>query len=187
MYQELIKTQIAASAELMSRLPIDVINQAAELLVTAYKSGYKLLAAGNGGSASDAQHTVAELVGRFLKNRRALPAIALSANTSNLTAIGNDYGYAEVFSRQIEALGQKGDVFLGISTSGNSENVVLAAQKAKAQGLLVIGLTGDGGGKLKPLCDVLIAVPSKDTPRIQESHILIQHMLCDIIEQALFS
>lgn len=158
----------------------DVAVQSAEVL----KKGGHLFFCGNGGSAADAQHIAAELVGRFLKERKALAATALSCNTSTLTAVGNDYGYDVIFSRQIEGLAKSGDVLFAISTSGNSKNVVLAVQAAKAMGVKTIGLTGSKGGKLKELCDVCITVPSDHTPRIQEMHIAVGHMICEIIDEA---
>jgi D-sedoheptulose 7-phosphate isomerase len=156
------------------------------LCVSAYQNGGKILIAGNGGSAADAQHFAGELVSRFYFDRPALAAIALTTDTSVLTAIGNDYGYEDVFSRQIEAFGQSGDVFIAISTSGNSPNIIKAITQAKALGLSVIGLTGQGGGAMKPLCDICFCVPSNSTPRIQEGHLLIEHTLCVCIEEELF-
>jgi D-sedoheptulose 7-phosphate isomerase len=152
--------------------------------VGALRSGGKILVAGNGGSAADAQHFAGELVSSFYFDRPALAAIALTTDTSILTAIGNDYGYADVFSRQIEALGQAGDVFLAISTSGNSANIIKAIEAAKAKGLTVIGLTGKSGGNMKPLCDICLCAPSESTPRIQECHLVIEHALCACIEEA---
>ena len=141
---------------------------------------------GNGGSAADSQHIAAEFVGRFAFDRPALPALALNVNTSCITAIGNDYGFEQVFSRQIEALGQAGDVAIGISTSGNSPNVVRAISVAKKKGLHTIGLTGRTGGTLKSTVDFCICVPSEETPRIQESHILIGHIISELVEEAIF-
>ena len=149
---------------------------------SAIDTGGKVLIAGNGGSAADAQHIAAELVGRFEKERKSMASIALTTDTSALTAIANDYGYDQVFSRQVEGLGRKGDVFIGISTSGNSANVITAVNVAKANGLHTIVLTGGTGGKLKDLCDVTICVPCKRTATIQESHIMIGHILCALIE-----
>ena len=155
--------------------------------VETLRAGNKLLLAGNGGSASDAQHIAAELVGRFEIDRKGLPAIALTTNASQLTAISNDYGYEAVFSRQVQAFGAKGDLFIGLSTSGNSANVVAAAEVAKAQGLMIVGMTGASGGKLESLCDVCLKIPSTNTARIQESHITVGHILCAQIERELFS
>ncbi len=163
------------------------IEKAARIIIKSLRLGGKVLIFGNGGSAADSQHMAAELVGRFKKERRALAAIALTANTSILTAVGNDYGYDAIFSRQIAALGRKGDVAIGISTSGNSANVLNAVREAKSLDISTIGLSGNGdGGKLGRACDISIIVDSKDTPRVQESHITIIHILCDLIEKELF-
>jgi D-sedoheptulose 7-phosphate isomerase len=158
----------------LAGLVADVGMQSAECL----KKGGHLFLCGNGGSASDAQHIAAELVGRFLKERKPLAATALSCNTSTLTAVGNDYGYDMVFSRQIEGLAKKDDILFAISTSGNSKNVVLAVMSAKS-----MGITGGKGGKLAELCDICIKVPSDHTPRIQEMHIAVGHMICEIIDE----
>jgi len=158
------------------------IKKAVEVIVRSLKAGGKLIVFGNGGSAADSQHIAAELVGRFKKERKALAAIALTTNTSTLTAIANDYGYDVAFSRQIDALGRKGDVALGISTSGNSKNVIEALKKARAAGITTIGMTGGDGGKMKADCDILINTGVKDTARTQESHIMIGHILCELIE-----
>lgn len=162
-----------------------VVNEALEVLQNAAKKGQKFIFCGNGGSAADSQHLAAEMVGRFKIERTPFPAMALSTNTSSITAIGNDYGYDVVFQRQIEAFGNKGDVLFAISTSGNSENICLAASKAKELGLSVIGLTGHSGGKLAQLCDVSIKVPSNETCHIQEMHIAIGHYLCMKVEEEL--
>lgn len=154
--------------------------------VNALRENRKLLLAGNGGSAADAQHFAGELVSRFYFDRPALAAIALTTDSSILTAIGNDYGYEDVFSRQIQALGQKGDIFIAISTSGNSPNILKAIHQAKFQGLTVIGLTGSSGGQMMPLCDICICAPSDSTPHIQTCHLVIEHALCAAIEDALF-
>ncbi|HWE84011.1 MAG TPA: D-sedoheptulose 7-phosphate isomerase [Terracidiphilus sp.] len=146
-------------------------------------SGGKIFWCGNGGSAADSQHLCAELVGRFRCERRAIASIALTANTSVLTAVANDYGYEYVFSRQLESLGAPGDLLVGISTSGNSENVVTAMETARARGLVTVALTGEGGGRMAQFADHLLAVPSRDTARIQEMHILAGHLLCDWVEQ----
>ena len=145
-------------------------------------AGHKVLFCGNGGSAADSQHLAAEFVGRFQKERRGLPAIALTVDTSILTAVGNDYGYDKVFVRQVEALAQAGDVLVGISTSGNSANVVEAIELAKAKGVYCVGMTAAGGGKMAMLCDECIAVPAKITARAQEMHILIGHILCELVD-----
>ena len=150
------------------------------------KAGHKILIAGNGGSAADAQHFAAELVSRFYFDRPALPAIALTTDSSILTAIGNDYGFENLFKRQIQALGQRGDLFIGISTSGSSPNILHALSEAKTLGLTCYGLTGSKEGEMAELCDLLLRVPSPSTPRIQEGHALIGHMLCAYIEDRLF-
>ncbi len=180
-----IKAKIEESIEVKEALhesQVENIEKAARLIITSLKADGKLLVFGNGGSAADSQHIAAELVGRFKKERPAFAAIALTTNTSILTAIANDYGYDVTFSRQIEALGRRGDAAMGLSTSGNSKNVIDALKKAKSAGIRTIGLTGADGGAMKEICDVLIAVGSKNTPRIQESHILIGHILCELIE-----
>jgi D-sedoheptulose 7-phosphate isomerase len=160
----------------------NVLEAIARLMSTALRSGGKILWCGNGGSAADAQHLAAELVGRFRRERRSLPSIALTTDTSILTAVANDYGYENVFARQVQALGRPGDVLVGLSTSGNSKNVICAANTAKAEGLFTIAFTGQGGGRMAELADHLFAVSSSDTARIQETHILAGHMLCDWIE-----
>ncbi len=162
------------------------IVQAVALCVDALRAGNKLLFAGNGGSAADAQHWAGELVSRFYYDRPGLSAIALTTDTSILTAIGNDYGYDYTFARQVEALGREGDVFVAISTSGNSPNIIRAVEAAKARGVRVIGFTGQGGGKLAPACELCFRIPSGETPRIQEGHEFIGHLLCAMIEQEMF-
>lgn len=161
------------------------IEKAAEILVMAYRSGRKMVLFGNGGSAADAQHLATELVNGFtIHDRPSLPALALTTDTSTLTAIGNDFEFEKVFSRQVESMVSPGDVVIALSTSGNSKNVLRGAEMARRRQAIVIGLTGESGGKLKDLCDVCIRVPSKDTPRIQESHIAVGHILCALIERA---
>ena len=162
---------------------IEDIRVVADICKNALNEGNKILFCGNGGSAADAQHLAAELVGRFVKERESLPAIALTTDTSILTAIANDYSYDDVFSRQVAGLGQAGDVLIGISTSGNSKNVVKAIELAKQKGLKTVAFTGEGGGKLGALCDAVIAVPSKTTSRIQEMHILVGHIVCELVEE----
>ena len=160
-----------------------LINEVAKILTETFKSGNKLLICGNGGSAADAQHIAAEFIGKFYKiDRPALPAIALNTNTSIITAIGNDFGYEMTFSRQVEGLGQKGDVFIAISTSGSSVNAFEAAKLAKEKGMKVISFTGEGGGKLAEVSDITIKVPSNNTPIIQNAHISILHIICEIVE-----
>ena len=187
-----IKNQILASYETKKKLLenealLDIIEDVAARCVEVYKKGHKTLLAGNGGSAADAQHIAAELVGRYGFDRPSLPSLALTTDTSNLTAIGNDYGYDKVFSRQLEGMGQEGDLFIGISTSGNSVNIINAFLSAKAKGITTVALTGRDGGKMAAMADIAIVIPSNDTPRIQESHILIGHILCDIIEKEIFA
>ncbi|MBK1972275.1 D-sedoheptulose 7-phosphate isomerase [Campylobacter sp. TTU_617] len=165
---------------------LNLIKKVALEIIKAYKNGNKTLLAGNGGSAADAQHIAGELVSRFYFDRPGLASIALTTDTSILTAIGNDYGYEKVFSRQLEAQGLKGDIFIGISTSGNSVNILKALEICKEKGIISVGLTGKSGGKMNDLCDYCIKVPSNYTPRIQESHILIAHILCAIVEEELF-
>ena len=165
-----------------ARLVLDAGRRMSEAL----QAGGKVLVFGNGGSAADAQHLAAELVGRYLYDRPGLPALALTTDTSALTAIGNDMGYDTVFRRQVEAHGRKGDVAIGISTSGRSRNVVDALKTARERGLVTIGLTGGGGGLLRDLVDYLLDAPSTDTPRIQEVHGLVVHLLCQIVEETLF-
>ncbi len=160
--------------------------RAAETLLAAYRNGNQAIFCGNGGSAADAQHLAAEFVGRYLMERRPLPALALHSNTSTLTAIGNDYGYEHSFARPLEAFGRRGDVLVGLSTSGNSPNVVEALGRARAMGLATIALTGEGGGRMREHADILLDVRSTETPRIQECHILIGHCLCAAVEQGLF-
>jgi D-sedoheptulose 7-phosphate isomerase len=161
------------------------VEQAARLIVSSLSAGHKLLLCGNGGSAADSQHIAAELTGRFSADRRPLAAVALSTDTSALTSIANDYGFEEVFARQVAALGGAGDCLLAISTSGNSRNVVRAAETARSAGIDTIGLLGRDGGKLRALCDLAVVVPSETTARIQEAHIFIGHVLCEMIEHAL--
>jgi D-sedoheptulose 7-phosphate isomerase len=185
---ELIEASIATKRSLLrSSEVILTIAKVTELLVTAFRQGNKVLLFGNGGSAADAQHIAAELLGRFAFNRPALPAIALSLNSTCLTAVGNDYGFDQIFSRQLEALARAGDVSLAISTSGNSQNVLNAVATARKMGLHTIALTGQTGGKLRNHVDHCICVPSNDTPRIQECHIMIGHILSELVEMELFS
>ena len=161
---------------------IPIVEKASEMIIATLKSGHKILICGNGGSASDAQHIAAELIGRYKRNRKGLASIALNTDTSALTAIANDFGYDNVFSRQVEALANKGDLLIGISTSGNSQNILLALQTAKELGCNTLGLSGKNGGDMNTLCDLNIIVPSSDTPRIQEMHILIGHTLCQAVD-----
>jgi D-sedoheptulose 7-phosphate isomerase len=181
-----------SSAVAAHRQAIDAVDgfgpdlaKAADLIATTFAAGGTLLVCGNGGSAADAQHIAAEFVGRFLKERTPFSAIALNANTSAVTAIGNDYGFDEVFARQVRAHGRAGDVLLAISTSGSSPNVIAAVAAARERGLSVIGLSGGDGGKLAAACDVCLTVPVSSTPRVQEAHILLAHVLCGLVEDAL--
>ena len=178
-----IRECLAAMGELQSQLRS--IAEVAEVLVATYRRGGKALFFGNGGSAADAQHLAAEFIGRFAADRRPLPALALSVNPSSLTALANDYGFEEVFARQIRALASPGDVAVALSTSGRSPNVLRGVEAAREQGIVTVGLTGEGGGALKERVDYCICVPSSVTPRIQECHILIGHVLCEIVEREL--
>lgn len=165
---------------------LGVTAQVAQLIIDAYKAGNKVLWCGNGGSAADAQHLAAELSGRFYFDRPPLNSDAMHVNTSYLTAVGNDYGYDVVYSRLIKAIGNKGDILIGMSTSGNSANVINAMAQARTQGVITVAMTGETGGKMKAEADYLINVPSTDTPRIQECHMLLGHTLCELVEMALF-
>jgi len=164
---------------------VELFEQVADRMICALRAGNKILWCGNGGSAADSQHLAAEIVGRFRRERRAWASIALTTDTSILTAVGNDYGYEAIFARQIEALCQAGDVVVGLTTSGNSQNVCNAVQCARALGAYTVGMTGEGGGKLASLADACLRVASRDTARIQECHILFGHALCDRVESAL--
>jgi len=184
-----IISQLRATAEVMSAIERDLTPRIAEtvsLLAKAFRAGNKLLVMGNGGSAADAQHLAAEIVGRFKMERRGLPAIALTTDSSILTAVGNDYGFDAVFTRQIEALAAPGDVVIGISTSGTSRNVKAALELARTRGCRTVGLLGRDGGTIAGLVDLPLVVPSCETPRIQEGHITIIHIVCDLLEQELF-
>ncbi len=184
-----IEAYFDESARLISELGTltDEIRRAAEAWIEALRAGRKVIFCGNGGSAADAQHLAAELMGRFLFDRNPLPALSLTVDTSALTAIGNDYGYEKVFSRQLRGIGQSGDVLLGMSTSGNSANVVDAFGVAREMGIRTIGLTGQSGGRMAELSDILIAVPHGRTNHIQEAHIAIGHVICAIVEESLCS
>lgn len=187
-----IKDIINASVSVKQQLLTDekilsTVNTLVDVITDAFKNGNKVLFCGNGGSAADAQHLAAEFSGRFYIDRDALPAEALHVNTSYLTAVGNDYSYDVIYARLIKGLGQKGDVLVGLSTSGNSKNVVLAFEEAKRKGMITVGFTGATGGKMKELSDYLLNVPSTDTPRIQESHILLGHIICQLVEEKYFN
>ena len=176
-----VKNQI-----LQDKALIELIQKVALITTNAYKNGFKTMLAGNGGSAADAQHIAGEFVSRFYFDRPGIPSIALTTDTSILTAIGNDYGYDRLFARQVQAQGVKGDIFIGISTSGNSTNIIEALKVCKEKKIISIGLTGQSGGKMADLCDYCIKVPSNCTPRIQESHIVIGHIICAIVEEEIF-
>lgn len=180
------ETQALMSAMLTDNSLLERVELAADACITALKNGRKLLLAGNGGSAADAQHIAGEFVSRFAFDRPGLPAIALTTDTSILTAIGNDYGYDRLFARQMQAHGQKGDVFIAYSTSGRSPNVIAALKEAKSRGVICIGMMGNRGGPMQEICEHYLAVPSSDTPKIQEGHIVLGHILCGLVEQALF-
>ena len=188
---EYVTSEVRASLAVKERILNDAalmqqVTDMGHLLIDCYEAGNKILVAGNGGSAADAQHIVAEFVSRFNFDRPGLPALALTTDTSILTAVGNDYGYDQLFRRQLEANGVAGDIFLGISTSGNSPNILEALAAAQDKGIMSFGFTGESGGKMRQLCDHCLCVPSDDTPRIQEAHILIGHTLCAMVELALF-
>jgi D-sedoheptulose 7-phosphate isomerase len=165
---------------------IDTVKKSVDIVVAAFKNGNKVLFCGNGGSAADAQHLAAEFSGRFYTDRDALPAEALHCNTSYITAVANDYSYDLIYSRIVKGIGKKGDVLIGLSTSGNSKNIINAFEVAREKGMATIAFTGATGGKMKELSDYLLNVPSTDTPRIQESHILLGHIICQLVEEALY-
>jgi D-sedoheptulose 7-phosphate isomerase len=186
-----IKEIINASIETKQRLLADetllsAICDAVEVIVTAFRNGHRVYFCGNGGSAADAQHLAAEFSGRFYKDRKALPAEALHCNTSYLTAVANDYSFDVIYSRMIDGIGEKGDVLIGLSTSGNSVNIVNAFESARKKEMITIGMTGAGGGNMKQFSTHLICIPSSDTPRIQECHITVGHILCQLVEQKYF-
>jgi len=176
-----VKQAILSDSSLIER-----IEKSVATIVDAYNEDGKLLFCGNGGSAADAQHLAAEFSGRFYLDREPLYAEALHVNSSYLTAVANDYDYNEIYARMTKAMGRKGDVFVGLSTSGNSANVIRGIEEAKKAGMIVIGFTGESGGQMKELCDILINIPSTDTPRIQESHITVGHIICELVEAQIF-
>lgn len=189
--QDYISAEVRRSAAVISALASDTrlhrsLESAAAACARCLRDRGKVLLAGNGGSAAEAQHLAAELVGRFEADREPLPAQALSTDPAILTAIGNDFGFEHVFARQVRAYGQEGDVFIGLSTSGTSPNVLRALEAARARGLTSVGFTGNGGGPMLALCDHVIEVPSADTTRIQEGHLVLGHILCGLVERALF-
>jgi D-sedoheptulose 7-phosphate isomerase len=186
-----IKTVINASITVKQKLLTDekilkATRDVVEVIVKSFKSGNRVYFAGNGGSAADAQHLAAEFSGRFYTDRLALPAEALHCNTSYLTAVANDYSYDEVYARLIRGIANNGDVLVGLSTSGNSKNIIKAFEEARHKKVITIGFTGETGGKMKPLSDFLFNIPSTDTPRIQESHILLGHIICELVEKEFF-
>jgi D-sedoheptulose 7-phosphate isomerase len=185
--QSLIRASIDVKQILLQNEEITkTIRYVVDITVNALQHGHRLWFCGNGGSAADAQHLAAEFTGRFYKNRRALPAEAFHCNTSYLTAVANDYSYDEVYARMVEGVCEEGDILFGFSTSGNSVNIVNAFRAARAKGVITVGMTGDSGGKLKALSDYFLPVPSADTPRIQESHILFGHIICQLTEEEFF-
>lgn len=187
--RRIILEHSAAGCELRDRFfrdDVDKVVEVARVLAVCLARGGKVLFAGNGGSAADAQHLAAEFVNRFLMERPPLPAVALTTDTSILTAIGNDYGFDQVFEKQVQALGLRGDVLVALSTSGNSANLVHALRAARDKGVTTVGLTGQGGGEMSPYCDHLIMVPSRATPLIQEVHIAVGHLLCQLVDHYLF-
>ena len=189
--QSYIQTQITYAKELLENMASDTVLQdnlrrAALTCINCLRSGGKIMLAGNGGSAADAQHIAGELVSRFMFDRPGLPAVALTTDTSILTAIGNDYGYEHLFARQIQALGRRGDVLIVYSTSGKSANILRAVETARDKGMETIGYTGNSGGPMRDLCDILLEVPSSETPKIQEGHLVLGHILCGLIENAIY-
>src|SRR5687767_636179 len=188
---EKIKSIINASIEtkqqvLANETLLQTVCDVVTIIVTAFKNGNRVYFCGNGGSAADAQHLAAEFSGRFYTDRKALPAEALHCNTSYLTAVANDYGFDEIYSRLIDGIGEQGDVLVGLSTSGNSPNILKAFETARKKEMITIGLTGKTGGKMKELCHHLINIPSTDTPRIQESHIMVGHIICQLVEAKIY-
>lgn len=186
-----IHQQIAQAQQVMQSMLTDAalqetLSQAATACIQSLNKGGKILLAGNGGSAADAQHIAGEFVSRFAFDRPGLPSIALTTDTSILTAIGNDYGYEKLFARQVQALGNQGDIFIAYSTSGKSPNILMALHEARAKGLVCIGLTGNRGGPMHDLCNYTLAVPNADTPKIQEGHLVLGHILCGLVENAMF-
>ena len=184
--REVIEQKILILEDLEQNGYLSELESAAEEIVNALKNGNKIILAGNGGSAADAQHFAGEIVGRFKRERCAMPAVSLCSDAAVVTCIANDYGYEEVFARQLQGIGKKGDIYIAISTSGNSPNCICAAQEAQKKGIKVIGLLGKNGGKLKNMCDHALVVPADSTPRIQEIHTLSVHLLCEIIEKEMF-
>ena len=190
-FEDLIRGRLKDSIALKNKIIengdiLRLIGEIAKSIIKAYQNNKKVILFGNGGSAADAQHIAAEFVGKYYLDRDPLPAMALTVNTSSLTAIGNDYSFDTVFARQLEAFAQEGDIVIGISTSGNSENVFQALRLAKQKGLMTIAFTGRDGGKLKDIVDYCLRIPSNDTPRIQEGHITVGHIICEMVEREVF-
>lgn len=186
--KDIISTAVSVKSQLLQdEKIIGVVNDCINIIVQAFKNGNKVLFCGNGGSAADAQHLAAEFSGRFYIDRPALPAEALHCNTSYLTAVANDYSYDMIYARLLQGIGNKADVLVGLSTSGNSNNIIKAFEVAKQKGMITIGFTGATGGGMKPLSDHLLNVPSTDTPRIQECHMLLGHIICQLVEEKLFA
>src|SRR6187455_1591267 len=185
--KDIISQSISVKQQLLkNETIIATVAESVDTIVLAFKNGNKVLFCGNGGSAADAQHLAAEFSGRFYTDRKALPAEALHCNTSYLTAVANDYSFDVIYSRLIDGIGEQGDILIGLSTSGNSKNIVNAFESAKVKGMTTIGFTGMTGGQLKSVSDYLINIPSTDTPRIQEAHILIGHIICQLVEEKIF-
>ncbi len=190
-FDAFVREEVAKTAALLDALLADggtlaTVERIADLCVAALRTGRKILFAGNGGSAADAQHLAAELVGKLAYDRPGLAALSLTTDTSIMTAVGNDYGYEDIFARQIDAVGAAGDALIGISTSGRSKNVLKAFAAARAKGIATIGMTGRGGGDFPPLCDLCLCVPSAETQKIQEAHIVLGHIFCGIVERQMF-
>ena len=181
----MLEEGIELNKGIIEKLP-NKVEEAVELIVDCLRNGNKVMLCGNGGSATQASHIAAEFTGRFKKERKALPGIALTTDISAITAIANDYGFDKVFERQVEALGNKGDVLIALSTSGNSQNIINAVKKSSSMGIKTIGLLGKGGGKMKDTSNLEIIIPSDNTPRIQEAHIFILHIICELVEEKLF-
>lgn len=185
--KEILEASIETKRKLMNdAVLMETIEKVTQAIVTAFSNGNKVLFCGNGGSAADAQHLAAEFSGRFYSDRDPLPSEALHCNSSYMTAVANDYGYDLVYSRIVKGTGRPGDVIVGLSTSGNSVNIIKAMEEARKIGMIIVVFTGEGGGKLRSMCDHLINVPSNDTPRIQESHITVGHIICELVESELF-
>jgi D-sedoheptulose 7-phosphate isomerase len=185
---DILKASVGVKEKLLAdEHLVQTIRVITEKVIAAFNNGNKVLFCGNGGSAADAQHLAAEFSGRFYTDRNPLPSEALHCNTSYLTAVANDYGYEFVYSRLLKGMGREGDIIIGLSTSGNSGNILKAFEQARVMGITTVAFTGEGGGKMKDLSDILMNVPSNDTPRIQECHITVGHIICQLVEEALFN